>query len=144
MQTALIVDDESLIAMSAADLFQAAGYETIEACSADKAIRQLESNANIAIVFTDIRMPGSMDGLQLAHLVRDRWSPGAAISPRAVCSSRSRTPASRHNPRVFLLDEFARSVQADVRRIGPKQGSSVRFRASRALRAIAESAAQLR
>jgi two-component system, response regulator PdtaR len=75
MQTALIVDDESLIAMSAADLFQAAGYETIEACSADEAIRQLESNANIAIVFTDIRMPGSMDGLQLAHLVRDRWPP---------------------------------------------------------------------
>ena len=55
MQTALIVDDESLIAMSAADLFQAAGYETIEACSADKAIRQLESNANIAIVKVDMK-----------------------------------------------------------------------------------------
>ena len=75
MQTALIVDDESLIAMSAADLFQTAGYETIEACSADEAIRQLEKNTNISIVFTDIRMPGSMDGLELAHVVRDRWPP---------------------------------------------------------------------
>ena len=75
MQTALIVDDEFLIAMSAADLFQSAGYETIEACSADEAIRQLESNADIVIVFTDIRMPGSMDGLELAHVVHDRWPP---------------------------------------------------------------------
>jgi len=75
MKTALIVEDEFIIAMNAADLFQGAGYATVEASNADEAIRQLEGRTDIAIVFTDVRMPGSMDGLALAHIVRDRWPP---------------------------------------------------------------------
>ncbi len=52
-----------------------AGFEVIEAADADEAIRILESRTDIRVVFTDIQMPGSMDGLKLAHAVRNRWPP---------------------------------------------------------------------
>ncbi len=52
-----------------------AGFEVIEAANADEAIRILENRSDIRVVFTDIHMPGSIDGLKLAHAVRDRWPP---------------------------------------------------------------------
>jgi two-component system, response regulator PdtaR len=52
-----------------------AGYDVVEAGNADEAIAILEARADIHIVFTDIQMPGSMDGLKLARFVRDRWPP---------------------------------------------------------------------
>ena len=54
---------------------EAAGYKAIEASNADEAIAILEMRKDIRIVFTDIDMPGSMDGLRLAHAIRDRWPP---------------------------------------------------------------------
>jgi two-component system, response regulator PdtaR len=71
----LIVEDEFLIALNAADFLQKAGYRTIEVGNADDAVAMLENREDIGVVFTDVRMPGSMDGLQLAHCVRDRWPP---------------------------------------------------------------------
>ena len=61
----------------------------IEAANADEAIAILESRADIRVVFTDIHMPGSMDGLKLAHAVRDRWPPIKII----VTSGRDRLSA---------------------------------------------------
>jgi two-component system, response regulator PdtaR len=54
---------------------EAAGYRVIEASNADEAIAILEARKDIRIVFTDIDMPGSMDGLRLARAIRDRWPP---------------------------------------------------------------------
>jgi CheY-like chemotaxis protein len=71
----LVVDDDSLVRMVAADIIQDAGFETIEAADADSAIAILEARKDIRIVFTDIDMPGSMDGLKLARAIRDRWPP---------------------------------------------------------------------
>ena len=71
----LIVEDEALIRMDAVEMILAAGYEVLEAANADQAIDILESRTDIAIVFTDIQMPGSIDGLKLAHAVRHRWPP---------------------------------------------------------------------
>jgi len=71
----LIVEDELLVRLCAVDTVAAAGFEVIEASSADEAIRILECRNDIRVVFTDIHMPGSMDGLKLAHAVRDRWPP---------------------------------------------------------------------
>lgn len=71
----LIVEDDLLIRMQAADIVQAAGFRVIEAKDADDAIAILEARADIAVIFTDIQMPGSMDGLRLAAAVRDRWPP---------------------------------------------------------------------
>ena len=54
------------------------GFDTLEAADADDAMAQLEARDDIAIVFTDVDMPGSMNGLALAERVRDRW-PGVRV-----------------------------------------------------------------
>jgi two-component system, response regulator PdtaR len=71
----LVVEDESLVRMNAVSLLEEAGFGVLEAGSADEAIALLESRSDIRIVFTDINMPGSMDGLRLAHAIRNRWPP---------------------------------------------------------------------
>lgn len=71
----LIVEDEPLVRLAAVRTIEEAGFEIIEAADADEAIRILESRRDIRVVFTDIHMPGSMDGLKLAHAVRNRWPP---------------------------------------------------------------------
>ncbi len=71
----LVVEDEPILLLMATDLVEEAGYEAVAAGNADEAIRILASRDDISIVFTDIRMPGSMDGMKLAAAVRDRWPP---------------------------------------------------------------------
>ncbi len=71
----LIVEDEFLLRMDAMDMVAAAGFEVLEAANADEAIEILEARPDVAVVFTDIQMPGSMDGLKLARAVRGRWPP---------------------------------------------------------------------
>jgi len=71
----LIVEDELLLRMDAAEIVAAAGFEAVEAANADEAIEILEARRDIAVVFTDIQMPGSMDGLKLVRAVRGRWPP---------------------------------------------------------------------
>ena len=71
----LIVEDEFLLRMDAADIIAAAGFEVVEAENADQAIEILEARRDITVVFTDIQMPGSMDGLKLAAAIRGRWPP---------------------------------------------------------------------
>jgi two-component system, response regulator PdtaR len=71
----LVVEDEFLVRMNALSLLEEAGFGVLEAGSADEAIALLERRKDIRIVFTDINMPGSMDGLRLAHAIRNRWPP---------------------------------------------------------------------
>jgi CheY-like chemotaxis protein len=71
----LIVEDEPIIRANVVSAIEAEGFEVLEAANADEAIRILESRSDIRVIFTDIQMPGSMDGLKLAHAVRDRWPP---------------------------------------------------------------------
>lgn len=71
----LVVEDEALVRSLAVEIVEDAGFIAIEAANADEAIAVLERRADIALVFTDVNMPGSMDGLKLAHAVRNRWPP---------------------------------------------------------------------
>ena len=71
----LVVEDDPWTRMVALDFIAEAGFEALEAANADEAIQILESRTDIHIVFTDIDMPGSMDGIKLAHAVRHRWPP---------------------------------------------------------------------
>lgn len=71
----LVVEDELLIRMNAVMMIEDAGFDVIETGSADDAILLLEARSDIRVVFTDIEMPGSMDGLKLVHAVRKRWPP---------------------------------------------------------------------
>ena len=85
----LVVEDEPLVRMGAVDTIQEADYDTVEAVTADDAIRILEARKDIRIVFTDINMPGSMDGLKLAKAIRDRWPPIELILTSAFVKLRA-------------------------------------------------------
>src|ERR1700731_4687329 len=69
----LIVEDEMILRMRAVDIVEDAGFFPVEAVNADEAIAILESRSDISLLFTDIQMPGRIDGLMLAHAVHDRW-----------------------------------------------------------------------
>lgn len=71
----LVVEDSTIIRMGAIDLVLSAGYEALEARDADEAIRILETRSDIDLVFTDVQMPGTMDGIKLSHYIRERWPP---------------------------------------------------------------------
>ena len=105
-QVVLIVEDEALVRMIAVDMIEEAGFEILEAANADEAILLLEARRDITVLFTDIEMPGSMDGLRLAQAVRGRWPPKSsrhldvasyetAISRPAGCSYQNRTTPAR-------------------------------------------------
>src|ERR1700680_906702 len=69
----LVVEDEMMVRMRAMDIVEDAGFTPIEAVNADEALAILESRSDIELLFTDIQMPGSMDGVKLAHAVHERW-----------------------------------------------------------------------
>src|SRR5215211_3920817 len=69
----LVVEDELVLRMRAVDIVEDAGFTPLEAVNADDALAILESRSDIELLFTDIQMPGSMDGLKLAHAVHERW-----------------------------------------------------------------------
>jgi two-component sensor histidine kinase/ActR/RegA family two-component response regulator len=73
LPTVLIVEDEMVLRMRAVDIVEDAGFTPIEAVNADDALAILESRSDIELLFTDIQMPGSIDGLKLAHAVHERW-----------------------------------------------------------------------
>ncbi len=90
MPKVLVVEDEALIRLWVEDALRDAGYEVETAANADEAILILEADRSITLVFTDIDMPGSMDGLKLAAAVRDRWPPVHIV----VASGKSHPVAS--------------------------------------------------
>jgi CheY-like chemotaxis protein len=71
----LVVEDEALIRLGIVDLLEEQGFEAFEAANSDEAIRLVEREPDIGVIVTDVDMPGSMDGLKLAHFVRERWPP---------------------------------------------------------------------
>ncbi|MBC7505043.1 MAG: response regulator [Sandarakinorhabdus sp.] len=75
----LIVEDEAIVRFNLADFFEQAGYHVTEAESADEAIVILNRDSSISVVLTDVHMPGSIDGLKLAHYVRDRFPPTVLV-----------------------------------------------------------------
>lgn len=74
-KTILIVEDEPLVRFDLIDLFENAGWRVFDAGNADEAIAILDGHKEIRAVLTDVQMPGSMDGVKLAHYVRDRFPP---------------------------------------------------------------------
>jgi CheY-like chemotaxis protein len=72
-QRVLVVDDEPMIRMIAADELESAGFSVLEAATADEALEILQSRRDVGVLFTDVNMPGQLDGLALAELVHDRW-----------------------------------------------------------------------
>jgi len=91
---ALVAEDEPLLRMEAVDLLEEAGFTVLEAANTDQALGHLASVDTIELLYTDIEMPGPIDGIDLAREVAARW-PRVSI---VVCSGRV-NPGERELPR---------------------------------------------
>src|SRR4029077_9241187 len=75
----LVVEDEPLVRMVATEIAEEADFDVISVANADEAISVLEGGVDVSVVFTDVHMPGSIDGLRLAQSVHERWPPVGLI-----------------------------------------------------------------
>jgi CheY-like chemotaxis protein len=96
--TVLIVEDHFWTRYMAAEYFRGSGYRVIEANNADEAVSVLASGSPVDVVFSDIGMPGSMDGLALADWIAQR-SPGLPL----ILTSGRRPAVLPANCRCFFV-----------------------------------------
>jgi CheY-like chemotaxis protein len=131
----LVVEDDVFERMGASDMFLEAGYRVLEAGNADEALQIFETDAGIRLLFTDVSMPGSMNGAALARHVAARW-PGVGIilasgrprpdklpprmrfhekpyAPAAVLAGPLSQPADREGPPVGAVPSM-RALQANA------------------------------
>jgi len=74
----LVVEDVLLQRIAIVGALEEAGYEVVEASTADAALQKLENGLSVHAVVTDVQMPGSLDGVHFAAIARERW-PGIGI-----------------------------------------------------------------
>src|SRR5665213_2264901 len=112
----LIVEDEMLLRMRAVDIVEDAGFSPVQTVNADQALSILESRSDISLLFTDIQMPGSMDGLKLAHAVHDRWPAIKIIlvSGQVKPSDAERPADSRFFGKPLGVGQMIKELQAMV------------------------------
>jgi two-component sensor histidine kinase/ActR/RegA family two-component response regulator len=112
----LIVEDEMILRMRAVDIVEDAGFCPVEAVNADEAISVLESRSDIALLLTDIQMPGSIDGLKLAHAVHERWPSIKIIlvSGQVKPSEAERPANSRFFGKPLGVEQMITELQAMV------------------------------
>jgi two-component system, response regulator PdtaR len=99
----LVVEDEVMVRWATRDGIEAAGFQVHDARDADEAIQLLEANPDIRLIFTDVDMPGSMDGVKLAHYVRKRWPPVKII---VTSGFKHVTPEELPQGSVFLSKPY--------------------------------------
>jgi CheY-like chemotaxis protein len=111
----LVVEDEPLVLLIATTFIEEAGYEVVSATNADEAVLILEARTDIRIVFSDIDMPGSMDGMKLANAVRGRWPPIELILTSGRGLSVVDLPArGRFFAKPYLANEIIRAMDEFV------------------------------
>jgi DNA-binding NtrC family response regulator len=91
----LIVRENLVLRVEVAETFKEAGFKVFQVETADEAILVLRREPMIPVVFTEIHLPGTMDGLTFAHYVRLRWPPtillvASARIPQAILPSKAR------------------------------------------------------
>jgi CheY-like chemotaxis protein len=108
----LIVEDEYLVRTGTRAAVEMAGFDVLEAGDADEAIAILTARNDVSLIFTDIHMPGSMDGLKLAHFVRDRWPPVkiVATSARVRIAESDLPEGGRFLPKPYSAADIASTL----------------------------------
>jgi CheY-like chemotaxis protein len=111
MPTVLVVEDDALIRNFVSEELADAGFDIVQVGTADDAIAVLETRHDVRLVFTDIDMPGSMNGLKLAAAVRDRWPPVHIM----ITTGKSRPPLIPVNALFIPKPYLGSSVVAAMR-----------------------------
>ncbi len=118
----LVVEDEFMLRMRAVDIVQDAGFVPIEAISADEAMTILESRDDISMLFTDIQMPGSMDGLKLAHVTHMRWPhiKIVLVSGQIAVTDGDKPDDSRFFPKPLEIQQMILELQGMIGEVALK------------------------
>jgi CheY-like chemotaxis protein len=106
----LVVEDEALVRFAAVGMLEDAGFRMIEAVNGDQALELLAADSDVQLLFTDVTMPGAIDGLALARQVRDRW-PHIAI----MLVSAKRLPHAEELPTGSRFEQKPYSPDTVVR-----------------------------
>jgi CheY-like chemotaxis protein len=101
--TILVVENEALVRLELADRLARPGLIVLIAADADEAIELLDAHPEVEVLFTDVRMPGSMDGIRLAHHVRGRWPPVKIIVTSGIDAELNDLPGGS----LFLSKPYA-------------------------------------
>lgn len=111
-QVVLVVEDDLLIRSDAALMIEEADFDVIEASNADESIAILEVRSDITVLFTDIQMPGSMDGLKLAAAVKTRWPPIKIMATSGLANVRldDLPPGGRFIPKPYNSAHLAAAL----------------------------------
>ena len=112
----LIVDDEPLLRLVNADVLTDAGFEVLEAACADEALALLEKHSGVRVVFTDVEMPGGIDGFALADRIERRWPDIGVLvtSGRRFPVASFNAVAQRFVPKPYSIDHVVRLIGAFV------------------------------
>lgn len=110
----LVVEDEVLVRMGIVMHLEDSGFDVYEAADADVAVTILAATPTIRLMFTDIDMPGSMDGLKLAEAVRRRWPPIKIVvtSGHRWAAPEDLTTDALFFPKPYNPDEIAATLRS--------------------------------
>ncbi len=106
----LIVEDDPIIRWCGADTLSEAGFEVLEAANADDALTLLESHGAISVLFTDVDMPGKIDGLELARITAHRWPCIHIIVASGQTQSKRMPGHGRFVPKPYLTEQIVRDI----------------------------------
>jgi DNA-binding response OmpR family regulator len=126
----LVVEDEELLRLYAAGLLEQAGFEVLEAADADTALQIIQSRPDVHVLFTDIRLPGKLDGVALAQKVHEQWpqvlllvtSGGSRPSRAEIAEGRFLAKPYTRNELITEINELER--EAEARRVDPWSSKS--------------------
>jgi DNA-binding NtrC family response regulator len=113
--TVLVVEDEVLVNWDIAETLREDGFETLQAFSGEQALDLLREHGEVAVVFTDINLPGAVSGLMLADEIQHRWP-----QVEVLVTSGNHLPSIEHLPNIQGLGRFVPKpypVKAVARRI---------------------------
>jgi CheY-like chemotaxis protein len=109
----LVVEDEALVRFAAVGMLEDAGFRMIEAVNGDQALELLTADSDVQLLFTDVTMPGAIDGLALARQVRDRWPHIAimVVSAKRVPHADELPDGSRFEQKPYSPDTVVRHAR---------------------------------
>lgn len=106
----LLVDDEPVIRMVASQGLEDAGFQVIEADCADSALEILKTRADVSVLFTDVNMPGALDGMDLARLVHERWPAIQLVVTSGRGLSAPMPDDSRFMAKPYSITEMTKAI----------------------------------
>jgi two-component system cell cycle response regulator CpdR len=118
LRKVLVVEDEPMIRLAAIDALEEAGFVVLEAATADDAMNIIDAHT-IQFLFTDIQMPGQLSGVELAHVVHQRF-PDAGIvvvSGRLTSADIDLPPNAQFVSKPYVFDDIAKRLKA----LGPRR-----------------------